>query len=593
MNAQRHVIKRQLVELTIHGSADARPFQDELSRIYRQRIIPLIDQYCSEFSGPDQLYRIEKLDLNLETLDPRKLEADFVAKATVALRRELAAQINVQEQIASQAGSNSRAQSQLELFSLFIRTGNLPWWADTSQRGLLAENLKYLLDEAPEALVHLLREVASEPHQRQRMIAHYTDEQLMALCGLLVPEFKSALQRDFRDLLNGLRSVKEIAVSSLIRLRQHLWNNFLVVSNIGGQQYVTLDAFYQAVLKRTAAQLGGTFNAVFADLHQAQQAGRITVNSQMVEMIERFAGTGTTPESPISISEALDLILTKFQSEGGPLSDVWTALKKTFPYFSSALQTRLLAVLEKLPENASGQIIARRVLEILKSELSGQGTQQDSPESEIAHVLQTIRKASGDFTVQPEPMSRVIEAPQQLTFDKQNLDLDFSEADKLPISNSGLVILWPFLSQFLMRLGLVENRQFKDAAARHRAAGLLQYLATEETTFDEYFLPLNKILCGLEINEVFDFGEPLTDVEMEECSNLLGAVIAQAPILRDMSAASFRGTFLLRPGMLSARDGAWLLQVERETYDIVLERFPWNWEWVKLPWMEAPLRVEW
>ena len=60
-----------------------------------------------------------------------------------------------------------------------------------------------------------------------------------------------------------------------------------------------------------------------------------------------------------------------------------------------------------------------------------------------------------------------------------------------------------------------------------------------------------------------------------------------------MSITGFRGTFLLRQGILGQRDGAWLLRVERETYDIVLERFPWSVDWVKLPWMAAPLRVEW
>ena len=80
---------------------------------------------------------------------------------------------------------------------------------------------------------------------------------------------------------------------------------------------------------------------------------------------------------------------------------------------------------------------------------------------------------------------------------------------------------------------------------------------------------------------------------IEECSNLLTAVIAQAPILRNMSIAGFRHTFLQREGVLRTRDGAWLLQVENLTHDIVLGRFPWSWEWVKLPWMDTALRVEW
>jgi hypothetical protein len=106
-------------------------------------------------------------------------------------------------------------------------------------------------------------------------------------------------------------------------------------------------------------------------------------------------------------------------------------------------------------------------------------------------------------------------------------------------------------------------------------------------------LPLNKLLCGLEPAELFDMLEPLQEAEVAECTNLLTAAIAQAPVLREMSPSGFRGTFLLRQGALSIRDGFWLLRVERQTYDIVLERFPWGWEWVKLPWMDAPLRVEW
>ena len=41
------------------------------------------------------------------------------------------------------------------------------------------------------------------------------------------------------------------------------------------------------------------------------------------------------------------------------------------------------------------------------------------------------------------------------------------------------------------------------------------------------------------------------------------------------------------------RDGSWLLRVERRGYDLVLDRFPWAFDWLKLPWMEMAMRVEW
>ena len=50
---------------------------------------------------------------------------------------------------------------------------------------------------------------------------------------------------------------------------------------------------------------------------------------------------------------------------------------------------------------------------------------------------------------------------------------------------------------------------------------------------------------------------------------------------------------LRRPAVLSSRTGAWLLRVERRAEDALLERLPWSWSWIRLPWMEHPLQVEW
>lgn len=170
---------------------------------------------------------------------------------------------------------------------------------------------------------------------------------------------------------------------------------------------------------------------------------------------------------------------------------------------------------------------------------------------------------------------------------------DFSDADRLYVRNGGLVILWPFLQRFFGRLGLLEGKAFKDDAAVQRAVGLLQYIAAADDAPSESALPLNKILCGIPPEEVFDFGPELTAEERSECDGLLAAVITQAGVLNDMSLAGFRGSFLLREAQLGVRDGNWLLRVERRTHDIVLDRFPWSVHFVKLPWMQAMMQVEW
>jgi hypothetical protein len=173
------------------------------------------------------------------------------------------------------------------------------------------------------------------------------------------------------------------------------------------------------------------------------------------------------------------------------------------------------------------------------------------------------------------------------------LDLGFSAADEYAVGDAGLVILWPFLAHFFRALGLVEGKEFRDEPARQRAAGLLRVVATGDLDVVEYQLPLAKVLCGLGVEDPVDLGPPASDDEVAECERLLGAVTARAPIVQRMSAAALRGNFLVRDGLLGARDGAWLLRVERRTHDVVLDRFPWGFEWVKLPWMAAAIRVEW
>ncbi|PON14025.1 hypothetical protein C2W62_31245 [Candidatus Entotheonella serta] len=222
------------------------------------------------------------------------------------------------------------------------------------------------------------------------------------------------------------------------------------------------------------------------------------------------------------------------------------------------------------------------------------GSRRAGWEPRLDSILAAIEQPEVSATVPSTPsISLQPETPSEQSADATPLDPTFGDTEELYIGNAGLVILWPFLTHFFDHLELLQDRQFKDTNAVQRAVGLLQVVVADITVPAEYHLPLNKILCGMDIADVFEFGPPATEAEREECENLLTAVIAQALILNNMSIPGFRRTFLLRQGVLSARGDTWLLRVERETYDIVLDRFPWAISWVKLPWMETAVQVEW
>ncbi|WP_269744733.1 contractile injection system tape measure protein, partial [Plesiocystis pacifica] len=172
----------------------------------------------------------------------------------------------------------------------------------------------------------------------------------------------------------------------------------------------------------------------------------------------------------------------------------------------------------------------------------------------------------------------------------------------LAVEDAGLVMLWPFLERLLQRLELVdpESRTFPHLRAQTLGARLLHALARGPAAYaedpPEFTMTLPKLLCGLEPDAPLDpdgLAEALPATFLDEGERLLEAVLGHAEGLGLRGVDGLRGSFLLRGGVLVSRDGAWLLRVAGEAYDLLLARVPWSWSWVSLPWMAEPLRVEW
>ena len=169
----------------------------------------------------------------------------------------------------------------------------------------------------------------------------------------------------------------------------------------------------------------------------------------------------------------------------------------------------------------------------------------------------------------------------------------FTDSNEDYIYNAGLVIVWPYLPRLFSNLGMVENDNFIDMDAAERAALLLQYLVEPDTEIPESLLSLNKLLCGFELSWPLPADFTPTEQEQSECDALLKAVTCHWDVLKNMSFERIRLDFLQRQGVLRARAGNWLLQVEQQTLDILMQKLPWPIGVVKLPWMDCALLVDW
>lgn len=165
------------------------------------------------------------------------------------------------------------------------------------------------------------------------------------------------------------------------------------------------------------------------------------------------------------------------------------------------------------------------------------------------------------------------------------------ETEGILVEAAGLVLLHPYLPRFFAGLGVADGDELIDA---ERAVCLLHLLATGERTAPEYRVTLAKALCGIPLDQPVPADLGLSDAEADEANALLKAVVEHWGVLGDASPDGLREGFLRREGILSVDAwGDWMLRVEKQSIDILLDDLPWSTSIVELPWMARRLIVEW
>lgn len=161
------------------------------------------------------------------------------------------------------------------------------------------------------------------------------------------------------------------------------------------------------------------------------------------------------------------------------------------------------------------------------------------------------------------------------------------------IKNAGLVLLNSYIPILFDRLPIVKNNNFLNAAVQLDAVHYLQYVSTGLSDTEESFLVLNKILCGLPINQLVQNGIIITDAQQTLISGLINAVITHWPAIGSSSLSGFRGNWLIRDGLLTEQEDRWELTVEKRAYDLLISKSPFSFSIIKYPWMQKKLHVNW
>ncbi|MBI1395202.1 MAG: hypothetical protein GC151_04410 [Betaproteobacteria bacterium] len=163
----------------------------------------------------------------------------------------------------------------------------------------------------------------------------------------------------------------------------------------------------------------------------------------------------------------------------------------------------------------------------------------------------------------------------------------------LHVTNAGQVLASPYLPRLFEMVGLVTDGRFAGPAAAGRAVHLLQYLVDGSLQPPEHRLALNKILCGLAVDDPVARDVTLSDAEKAAVDGLVVGMIRNWTAIGNTSVAGMRESFFQREGRLHTKDGQWRLLVEPRAFDMLLDRIPWGFGTIRHPWMRTVVHVEW
>lgn len=588
----RHIIGKQMLHLNVISDENHFDLQERFSRFFWEQVQPVLESVFDKYAAGDAVIQLEKLEVDLGEISFENLETEFVKKLTEQLEQSLSKQISGGGGTASK---QSETQSRFEQWFHFLETGTLPW----NVSKLDNETLKSVLDNLGTSWIatRRLRDLLTGNQRAfKRAIYQFEDDFLATIAELFTGKkqkkllvFLKAFQKEIQ-ILKTRNEVLKSEIEPSNRVREMFWTVILketVVQKEKKESEVLTKNFANDFLnkkgEKTIWEILKETLAVKDNLKEISKA----VSGYFIEK----KGTEFLENLKKEIEKEQSLLIAEADKEKPQKPNEETEFKRD-------------------PKSEASDLISEKESRQPNPEPEASVEKEDRLSTEIPAAETDPEKI--DSNEQKEPVAAqksnnedVINLPDELGIQNAESEREtqikpdansFKEIENGSgwyIQNAGIVLIHVFMKNLFGKLELIENQEFKDESARHRAIHLVQFLATGQEALPEYEMLLPKFLCGLPFDIPIERNIELTTEEKAECENLLKAAVKHWGALGNASPEALREGFLSREGKLEKRNNGWYLTVEKKTLDILLGRLPWGIGMIKLPWMPDLLRVNW
>ncbi len=447
MNEQKHIINRQVLELTIPERGVAQSVQNKTSEIIKYKLQPALDKLFSKLTTADEIVRIDKLVIDLGTVSINELEKVLVERSL----NEISDKINrlkisglTDKGIKPESGnladkngkftSTSKSKDFLERFVYFLQFGRFPWWhkSDKSSAKPVTDQLEEIFAEILKIEAAFLKSsifpLLGDPSVRKRIVFQFNHSQLNALLKKLDKKLFETFFSVFKVLLSSVKSTEK---------RNDLTN-----------------CFYKIVLQNFTAEQ----NLKTGDLK--------------IEFIKELLGVFLTKYSIKENETLLIEILQTLENQ---------QIKGSRENWDLTVAT---VVQEALKLHSHNQVLHEIIQDII---LKSGSKVKNLVEQQLKISIKEYVKNNGAVKTQSEKNVKDLLVENIKGAISENREKPFSpfppkpadDAEGIVVSNAGLVLIHPFLRYFFDGLGLLDKElHFKSQSDVFKAIHLLQFIAT-------------------------------------------------------------------------------------------------------------------
>ncbi|MBN8852820.1 MAG: hypothetical protein BGO55_03595 [Sphingobacteriales bacterium 50-39] len=518
-----HIVKKQLISLTIDASLDGFHIQEMVSRHYWSAVVPMLEKAFDSLGGGDEVVTIDRLEVDLGIFLEKNIRQENWTATLPAKLEEVLTRLLRSGRHDTKVTINAPQTNVFDQWVYYMERGYRPWNAT----GKMADDDIAVLETLAIDFgrVHQLRRLLlAEPRVLARIVALHPASFLLQLVEVILAGKQEALPAAVDEgiiILQYIASRRKEAGPGEPELRRTLW----------------MEALRQAALIAEERRTSGLLPQLLPAILKGQLAD-------------------------LSIPRRIRVKL--------PVTGEWV---------------QKAAKAEKQAREEQ-QKLAQREVDKLEKESR---PKKDRSGTDNGPIGSNKQPKPGSIHPPNQPKDRESDLPPSAL---KPPDPVLTE-EGIFVVNAGIVLLHPFLTTLFDRLGWLENKQFKTPQYRERALYGLHYLVTGLQQAEEAELVMPKVLCAYPIEQPVNPDIQLTNEEIAEADDLLTAAIQRWEILKNSSHTALREGFLQRPGKLSQKNGSWYLQVERMSYDMLLDYLPWNLSMILLPWMKDIFRVEW